>query len=177
MGMATLEGLGSAGLQGWAKYKQDSVQYEVNEAARINTNKSALEALTTSYRSLEAEAEQIEENKVSNAIDLQKAAAQMRGEALSQSGASGTGGSGTDMVIQDINTEAARNTAKATINRERQLTQLDQGYKQAQATAKSRMNFMPSQKPSMASALLSTGAAGFRNVSALRPLYKAQEKL
>ena len=166
MGMMAA-GVGLGVLQGYEKYKQASAQYKADKAAQQETNVNAQTALSVSYRGLEEESDQINENFISTLVDQQKAAAIAIGTAKANSGASGTGGTGSSMVQSSIDMEENREGAKAGINRERQLNQVQSQKDAAYTTFNSRVNLMDIQKPNAFSYLLGGAVSGFQMGSSL----------
>lgn len=168
MGDVSMLGMTLAGVAGFQKYKTASVNYEISEAVRKKNNSEAVSSLMSTYRALDSETDQIAEGGVAVSIDSQKQAAKMKGSVMAQAGASGTGGSGTSMALGDIDDQTAENSARAAMNRDRQLSQMDEKRKGAIATAQSRIDVMPNQKkPSFWAYGLEAGANGFRNVTAI----------
>lgn len=166
-------GLGTSAMSGVAKYKTDSAQYQVDKANQSLNNQRAQEALTSSYRALEAEADQIDQGAISTSIDQQRVSAVAKGDALAVSGASGMGGTGSDMSERDVSIEGSRNLAKATMNRDRELTQNASKVDSAYNTFLGRVNLMPTQKPSKGAQLINSGVSGFRNVLAIGDLERS----
>lgn len=161
MGLATAAGYGMSAAQSFAQYKQASVQYDMQEAARKENNRRAALSLASTYRSLEADQDQIRENAIALRIDAQKAAAIARGGIQAQAGAEGITGGAVSMSTRNVDVDYARAVSRTTMNRERELDQLSTQMKDAEYQYSSRLQLMPSQKPDPWSYVVSGLAQGF----------------
>jgi hypothetical protein len=164
MGLAAAAGFGLSAIQGIAKHKQASADAEIANATKAMNNQQVQETLLSTYQSLEVQADQVGEEFIARSIDQQKMEARTRGKAIAAQGASRTGGTGLDMQMQDADVESNMNTARAQINKERQLDSIASQGKAAVVQANQRFDRMPDQTgPSAFSSLLEVGVSGFRN--------------
>jgi hypothetical protein len=166
MGMMAA-GVGLGALQGYEQYKQASAQYKADKAAQQVNNQEAQTALSVSYRALEEESDQINENYISTLVDQQKAAAIAIGTAKANAGASGTGGTGSGMVQSSYDMEENREGSKASINRTRQLNEVESDKAASYTTFNGRVNLMDIQKPDALSYILGSAVSGFQMGSSL----------
>lgn len=170
-------GFGISALEGIASYKNAKNQAEVNNAIKKINNQQVYESMLSTYRSLEIEADQVGEAFIANSIDQQKAEARARGTAIAASGASGTGGSGLDMQLQEASVEGDMNAARMQMNKDRQLASIKSKGDDAVIVANQRLNRMPDQKaPSLLATGLNIGMSGFRNTIALKDMASSWDK-
>lgn len=174
MGIPEAIGFGVSALQAKQAHDQASIDAEIAEAQRIENNEEAQSSMLSSFRSLEDEADQLDENFISNDIDRQKMEAQARGSAVASSGASGQGGSTLDMQLDNISVSSSTNQARNLLNRQREMSQIKSKGDEAVNVANARFNRMPVQKPKFD--FLSMGISGFRNTIELDGAIKASDK-
>tara|TARA_R110000851_G_scaffold317339_1_gene480808 strand:+ start:35197 stop:35814 length:618 start_codon:yes stop_codon:yes gene_type:complete len=169
MGDPVTTGLAVSAVQGIASYQEAKDQAEMDNAIQAINNKQVYESMLSSYKSLEIQADQVEEAFIAESIDQQKAEARARGSAEAASGASGTGGSGLEMQVQEASVEGAMNTARMKMNRDRQLASISSQGEDAVNVANQRLDRMPKKEaPSLISTALNIGMNGFRNTTALQ---------
>ncbi len=161
-------GTGIAAAEGIASYRNAKTNAELNNAVRAINNQQVYESMLSTYKSLEVQADQVDEAFIANSIDQQKAEARARGAAEAASGASGTGGTGLEMQIQEASVDGAMNTARMKMNRDRQVDALKSQGVDAVNVANQRIDRMPKQQsPSLLATGLDIGMSGFRNVISL----------
>lgn len=172
----SLAGTAMAAAEGYASYKRAATNAELENAVKEINNQQVYESMLSTYQSLEVQADQVDEAYIANSIDQQKAEARSRGTAIASSGASGTGGSGLDMQLQEVSTEGSMNTARMQMNRDRQMASIKSQGDDAFNVANQRFNRMPDQKaPSALAAGLNIGMNGFRNTTELFKLRDAYD--
>lgn len=161
-------GFGLSVAQGIAAHKQASREEELRIALAKENNQAAQSAMLSSFRSLEDEQDQTDENFIANDIDSQIMEAKARGAAEASAGASGVGGSVLEMQLDDITVASDMNHSRRVLNREREMNQIRSKGKEAVNIANARINRMPSQSPKLD--ILGIGVSGFRNAVALNKL-------
>ena len=177
MGDPVTTSLAISAVQGVASYRDAKDQAEMTNAIQAFNNQQVYESMLSTYKSLEIQADQVEEAFIAESIDQQKAEARARGSAEAASGASGTGGSGLDMQIQESSVEGAMNTARMRMNRDRQLASISSQGDDAVNVANKRLDRMPKREaPSIMSAALGAGMNGFRNTTALQGASSSWDK-
>ena len=161
-------GFGIAAVEGMATYKTAAMNAELANAVQAVNNQQVIESMLSTYKSLEVQADQVDEAFIANSIDQQKAEARARGAAEAASGASGTGGSGLDMQIQEASVEGDMNTARMRMSKDRQKAAIRSQGADAVNVANQRFDRMPKQQaPSLLATGLNVGMSGFRNTIAL----------
>lgn len=160
-------GFGTAAIAGAKNFKQEQEQALLDEANRDVQNQRLVDSLMSTYRQKEDEADQLRENNISASIDSQIVEAKAKGAIESEAGASGVGGSGTSMQMDDIEVQTDMNSARATLNTQRQLTSLRTEATSAHKQTEQMYDIMPIQQPSQLASLMQTGMTGFRNTISL----------
>lgn len=157
MGQAAAIGasLGIGAIQSYSQYKTDSAQVALNNKIINYNNLQSVKALATSMNAMEDQTTQLQQQMVDTSIDIQIAKAKGKGTVLANAGATGTSGGAVDMQLNDIDTQAAHALAKATLNKNNQLQQINYNEKAAESKAQSRMTLMEEQKPDAMSYILS----------------------
>ena len=165
----TAVGVGTSVISGVMAYNQAKEDAELANAMKAINNQQVYQSMLSTYQSLEIQADQVDEAYVANSIDQQKAEARARGSAEAAQGASGTGGSGLDMQLQEASVEGSMNTARMRMNRERQMDSIQSQGDDAVNLANQRLDRMPKQQaPSLIATGLNIGMSGFINTVALK---------
>lgn len=172
-GIQIASGLSMGAVEGYTSYKEASVNYKLAQAQQTEHNRRVTDTLLTTYRGLEEDADQVQQNAISASIDQQKLSAQLKGQALVES--AGTGGSAVNMVQRDVEMEASRNTAKRGIMTERQMGQIRTQATMAETRAENSYNLMPIQSPSRMSYVVGAGTSAFRNILSSQQLQTQAE--
>lgn len=174
--MAAALGFGLSAVQGVTKYNDEKRQAEVNNRVKAVNNQKVQQDLLSTISALETSKNQIDEDFIAKSIDNQRAEAISAGAAKAASGASNTGGTGSQMQQQDIDVNSSINESRSQLNRERQIASIKSKATAAVDRANSRINRMPDQEgPDAFSAVLGAGMSGFRNTLAFDSLGKAYD--
>lgn len=156
MGMGVSGAIMGAG-SAYSKYQLQKGEAAYEQSAKLYNNKLAQEELVRQNANVMQKMEDSRSIGIESMIENQKAAAQAKGTALAQAGASGTGGGSVDRVMYDINTEAGNNATKIISNHDKQLNAMYTQLESNKAGYLNNVNTTPIMEPSATAAIFDAG--------------------